>query len=93
MAELIRFFGQILQWILEVVLWWPLVVWELILIGLAETLNAIPVPDWLVGADPFSVLDPGVVFFAEAFEIPAGIGIILGAYAIRFLIRRIPIIG
>lgn len=65
----------------------------LLLEGVAAVLDAIPVPSWLAGADPFASLDAGVVFFAEAFQIPEGIAIILGAYFIRWLTRRVPIVG
>lgn len=93
MGELIDFLGEILQWFLDACLWVFHTLYELVLVGLAAVVDAIPVPAWLVGADPFSALDPGIVWFLEALELPAGIGIILGAYAIRFLIRRIPVIG
>lgn len=93
MGELINFIGQILEWTLDAVVWAALTLYEMLLIGLAAVVNAIPVPSWLAGADPFASLDPGVAFFAQAFEIPAGVGIILSAYGIRFLVRRLPVIG
>lgn len=93
MGELIDFIGEILGWLLDAVLWAVLEVYELVLLGLAATINVIPVPSWLAEADPFAGLDPGVAWFLEALQLPEGVAIILGAYAIRFLIRRIPVIG
>lgn len=93
MSYLIDFLSEILAWLVDFVLWAAQSIYEGLLQAVAAVLDAIPVPSWLVGADPFADIDPGVVFFVEAFELPAGIAIILGAYFVRFLIRRIPIIG
>lgn len=93
MAYLIDFLVLILEWVVEFVVWAFHTIYELLLEGLVIAFEAIPVPDWLVGADPFAGIDPGVVFFLEAFEIPSGITIILGAYLVRFLVRRLPVIG
>lgn len=81
------------QWLFDFVYDASQDLFALLLEGVAAVLDAIPVPSWLVGADPFASLDPGVVFFAEAFQIPAGISIILGAYLIRWLTRRVPVVG
>jgi hypothetical protein len=93
MSSLLKFLGEMLAWLLDVILWAPRKLFELALDGFATVIEAIPVPSWLSGADPFASLDPGVVYFAEAFMIPEGIAIALGAYLIRFLVRRIPLIG
>lgn len=93
MGFLIDWLTAFWDFFIDTISWLVFTLFELLLIALAAILNAIPVPAWLVSADPFANLHPGVVFFAEAFEIPAGIGILLGAYTIRFIIRRIPVIG
>lgn len=93
MGELIDFLGEILAWLLEAVEWAFHWLYELALLGLASVINAIPVPSWLVGADPFGTIDPGIAWALEALQLPEGIAIILGAYLIRFLIRRLPIVG
>ncbi|WP_241507518.1 hypothetical protein [Pseudomonas aeruginosa] len=36
---------------------------------------------------------PSVVYFANAFQIGPGVTMVLGAYLLRFILRRIPIIG
>jgi hypothetical protein len=40
-----------------------------------------------------SAIPSGVWFFLDLFNISAGIPLLLSAYATRFIIRRIPIIG
>lgn len=41
----------------------------------------------------FNQIPPSVWFFMNACQVPMGIVMIFTAYGIRFLIRRIPIIG
>lgn len=93
MSELIRFLGEIVEWVVDFVVWAALSIYELFLEGVLAVLELLPVPDWLTGADPFASIDPGVVFFVDALRLPEGIAIVVGAYLIRFLIRRIPGIG
>lgn len=93
MGELIDFLSEILEWVVDFVVWAALSIYEMFLLAIAAIFDAIPVPAWLAGADPFAAIDPGVAFFIDAFQIPEGIAIILGAYVIRFLIRRIPVVG
>jgi hypothetical protein len=47
--------------------------------------------DSLTGAT--SVFTPEIWFFLDYFMVSEGIGLALSAYCIRFLIRRIPVIG
>ena len=61
-----------------------------VLTGLLAVVNAIPVPSFFsevagwVGSIP-----PTMAFFIQGFEIPQGIGILLAAMTLRFIIRRI----
>lgn len=94
MEWLIEFLERILAWLLEVLLWVPRKLWELILDGLAWVVENIPVPTWLGNAGSFfSGIDPGIVYYLEGFAFAEGVAIVIGAYVIRFLIRRIPLIG
>lgn len=82
------------DWLRDLLLWVPKKLWELFMDAVVSVLEAIPVPGWL--SDAGNVLDnipPGVVYFAQALQLPAGLAILLSAYAIRFVIRRIPVIG
>lgn len=56
--------------------------------------NSIPVPDFFAMAQSaFSSIPAEVIFFAEAFQIGPGVSMVLGSYLLRFILRRIPIIG
>lgn len=82
------------DWLRDLLLWVPRKIWELMLDGLASVIEAIPVPSWLADAgDAFSGLPSGVLYFVDALNLGAGMTIILGAYVLRFLIRRLPVIG
>ena len=94
MDYLINFLSDILVWLKDLLLWIPRKLTELILDGLAALIEAVPVPDWLNNAGNFlASIDPTVLYFLEAFQFAQGLTIVLAAYVIRFLIRRIPVIG
>lgn len=82
------------EWLKDLLLWIPLKLWELLLDGLAAIIEAIPVPDFVNNAsNAFSSIPGNVLFFANFFAVGEGITMVLAAYGIRFLIRRIPLIG
>lgn len=90
-AELLSDFAE---WLKDLLLWLPLKVWEMLLDGLATVLESIPVPDFVSTASgAFSSIPGNVLFFANFFALGEGIAMVLSAYAVRFLIRRIPLIG
>ena len=69
-------------------------VWHELLGAFTTVLSAIPVPSFLQAVPSYvSAIPPSAVFFLSAFKVPQGVAIIVGAYGLRFLIRRIPIIG
>jgi hypothetical protein len=91
---LIKFLTQILVWLLAFLKWGVDWCWNELMVAFATVLSAIPVPQWL--ADAPSVvgqLPAGVAYLATSLAIPQGLSIIIGAYVIRFIIRRLPIIG
>jgi hypothetical protein len=67
-------------------------IFEQIFQGLLAVLEAIPLPSWAQNIGSLS-LPSEVVWFAGAFELHTGASIIGSAYLIRFLVRRIPLIG
>lgn len=82
------------DWLRDLLLWVPKKIWEWVLDGVAAVLEAIPVPSWLSSAGSvFDAIPDGVLYFAQALQLPAGLSMVISAYVIRFLIRRIPIIG
>lgn len=63
-----------------------------ILNGLASIYEAIPVPDFVARMGSYQLPD-FMLYITDVFQIYAGLGIVMGSYLVRFLIRRIPIIG
>lgn len=85
---------EAVAWLAEFLQWLPLKLWELMLGAFASLMEAIPAPDWLENAgDAFGSIPAGVMYFCEPMHLDTGISIICGAYVVRFLIRRIPVIG
>lgn len=82
------------DWLRDLLLWVPRKLWELFLDAVVAVLEAIPVPSWLSSAGSvFDAIPDGVIYFAQALQLPAGLAMVISAYVIRFIIRRIPIIG
>lgn len=82
------------QWLLDVLLFIPRKTWELILDGLATTVEALPAPDFLASLNAnFSAIPSGAVYLADAFALREGLAIVIGALILRFVLRRIPMIG
>lgn len=85
---------SVLEWIVELLLWVVEKLWELILAGLAEFFEALPVPDFMSQASSyFGGIPPNVAYFLNFFAIAEGLTFITTALVIRFVIRRIPLIG
>lgn len=91
MAEI---FLKFTEWLLEAMMYIPRKVWELMLDGFATVLESIPVPDFVnTAGSAFGSIPANVLFFANFFALGEGITMILSAYVLRFIIRRIPLIG
>lgn len=67
-------------------------VWIQILNGVAALMEWLPVPGFLQNIDAFSLPD-SVMYFLGLFQVHYGIGLVVGAYVLRFILRRIPLIG
>ena len=80
------------QWIQDEIKAFFVWISEQVFDGLLAVLNAIPLPDWATNLGSLS-LPSEVAWFAGAFNLHAGALIIGSAYVIKFLIRRIPLIG
>lgn len=84
----------ILQWLLDALLWLPRKVWQLLLEGLASVINAIPVPDFITNLGPtWAALGSGTMYFLDVIQFDVGFPMLLSAYFIRFIIRRLPVVG
>jgi hypothetical protein len=62
-----------------------------ILSSVTDLVSSIPAPDFLTGTMP--TIPASVLYFADLFMVPHGLLVIVSAYLLRFLIRRIPFIG
>jgi hypothetical protein len=83
-----------LTWLVELLLWIPRQIYKLVLEALANVINSIPVPDFILNlpanvAATFSAIG----WWGELAMVPEGVTMVLVAYALRFLVRRIPVIG
>lgn len=89
--------GRILSWLFgtSVIKWAVLAILgfgvSLLITVLLDLLPAWFSADALTGAT--SAFTPQIWYFLDYFLVSEGIGLVLSAYCIRFLIRRIPVIG
>jgi hypothetical protein len=91
---LIQFLAKILLWLLDWLKWGAEWIWNELMGAFIAVLNAIPVPGWLSAAPGvIGAIPPSAAFFLQSLQVPSGLAIIIGAYVIRFIIRRIPLVG
>ncbi len=94
MDTLIQYISRILAWALQAVDWVLIEVFGVVCTALGNILSAIPVPSWMSGASSqLGALPAGVLYFAQVMDFSFGLTVVASAYGIRFLIRRIPVIG
>lgn len=79
-------------WLIELLLWVPQKLYGVLLGALSAVLNAIPVPSWAEGIS-LDWIPAGMAYFVAPFHLDLALTAITGGYLIRFLIRRIPVIG
>lgn len=91
---MLEWFSDALEWLVDFLLWLPRQLWQLILDGLASFIEWIPAPDFMEDlAGWMGDLDPAIAYFIEPMQVGPGVTMILGAMVIRFVIRRIPVVG
>jgi hypothetical protein len=69
-------------------------IFELLVLGIVKFIDLMPLP--FDGTDVTNAINalPSEVFWAfNLFDIGQGVTIVLSAYLIRFIIRRLPVIG
>lgn len=81
---------QIAAWVINVLLmilswFWDALLYILELLGIADQIKA--------SATLFDSMPDGVWYFMNIFQIQFGLGAVLIAYLIRFMVRRLPVIG
>lgn len=94
MSYLINFLERILTWLVELLLWVPHKLYSLVLDAFAAIIEAIPVPDFMSDLGSLVAgLDPAIAYFSAPLQLGTGMTWVFGALVLRFLIRRIPVIG
>ena len=80
--------------LIDVLLYIPRRVFELMMSALADLLSAIPVPAFILDMPTlFASVPAGITWGFWLFNVGFGVSITVSAYVLRFLIRRIPVIG
>lgn len=88
------------EWLSDLLLYIPRKLFEGILVAIADVLNwalglSTYVSNAIVSADTFlaDISGSGVGWWLSWFHVGFGLSILMPAYGIRFLIRRLPFIG
>lgn len=85
---------SVLEWLKDLVEYAALHVWKLLLDGFASVIEAIPVPSFFSQAgDLMGSIPATVIYWVSFLQADFGIPLVLGAYLLRWVIRRIPLIG
>ena len=94
MEWLFNWLERFLNWLLDVLLYVPKKVFQWLMEGLSWLIQQIPVPSFFADAGTLvSQLGSDIGYFMDMFQLNAGIAIVLSAYVLRFVIRRLPIVG
>jgi sulfite exporter TauE/SafE len=87
-------FKDTLDWFVELVEWIPKRTFEGVMDSLAGVIEAIPAPSFVTQAGTyFGNIPTTIVYFFQFFAIAEGIAMISAALILRFVLRRIPLIG
>ncbi|MDY6948556.1 MAG: DUF2523 family protein [Pseudomonadota bacterium] len=89
-----KWLEDVLTWLKDLFVYIPLKIWQSVLDALAGLIEAIPVPAFMENLSSLvGALDPGIAYFVGPLNLGIGISMMLSAYVIRFLIRRLPVVG
>lgn len=92
--SLFKWLGDAFDALIEFLMNLPAWVFSKLAEGIVSFFESIPVPDFFAtAANAFGSVPSEVVYFAETFQIGTGVTMVLGAYLLRFILRRIPFIG
>lgn len=79
---------------LETLIQLPMYAFEGLCRGFADFLRELPAPDFVLDAGGiFQHVPQEIAFYSNMLEIPYGITVITSALLLRFVLRRIPVIG
>jgi hypothetical protein len=83
-----------LEWVFAELNAFVLYLTDMFLSGVVTLFEIIPAPDFLLNAQSVGgSIAPGALYFMTLFLLPTGLTMIVTAYTLRFLLRRIPFIG
>lgn len=97
-GKVLTFFTDIFtafsEWLVQLLDAIPKEIFAGIMGALASVFESIPAPAFMSQANSFfSGIPSNIVFFFQFFAIGQGLAMITSALALRFIIRRIPLIG
>lgn len=91
---LMSWINDLVDWFVKWAEWLPKKLYSVVMEALASFINAIPVPAFFTDASgAFSSIPSSVLWFASSLELGYGVTVVLSAYALRLVLRRIPFIG
>lgn len=91
---ILRFIGDVIGWVVDFFQWLAVKLCVLVFDAIIAVLNLIPVPAWLGEiSGNIGSLPSGVLFFIGPFQFGTGMAWVVSAYLLRFLIRRLPVVG
>lgn len=91
---ILRFIGDVIAWVVDFVQWVMVKAALLVFEAIIAVLSAIPVPEWISGiSGNIGSLSSGILYFIAPFEFGTGMAWVVSAYLLRFLIRRLPVVG
>lgn len=94
LLAILRFIGDVIGWVVDFFQWIAIKIALMVFEAIIAVLSLIPVPEWFAGLSTnIGNLSGGVLFFIAPFQFGTGIAWVVGAYVLRFLIRRLPVVG
>lgn len=92
--SLFQYVENLINAVLDVVIVFPEYIYMQLGEGVVAFFEWLPVPSFFYSASgAFDSIPSSIIFYGNALQIGPGISMILGAYLLRFIIRRIPFIG
>lgn len=83
---------ELLKYIFNEIKLIVLYVFEQVLMAFVALLEAIPVPGFLLNVSSYQ-LPSNILYFLGVAQFGTGVSIMVTAYTLRFLIRRLPVVG
>jgi hypothetical protein len=91
---ILNFLGEMLGWVVDFFQWLFVKVAVLVFDAIIAVLSLIPVPEWMANlSSNMGSIGSGFLFFIAPFEFGTGMTWVVSAYLLRFLIRRLPVVG